>query len=192
MAGKALVSALARSARLLAMTPQEGTGIIRVLEDTRQELNAAAGGISEAQATVRPEPGRWSVLECVEHVTAAEERFLSRLEQAERWDPPRLDKQREAELAALAANRKITARAPEPVRPAGRFATLAQALKCFNAVRTRTVRFAEERAAELHSLAVEHPRFGTTNGTELLLIAASHTRRHAEQIREVTAAIAKS
>jgi hypothetical protein len=41
---------------------------------------AAVAGITETQAAARPDPERWSVLDCVEHVTAVEERFLGWLE----------------------------------------------------------------------------------------------------------------
>jgi uncharacterized damage-inducible protein DinB len=174
------------------MAPEERSEIVQTLENSRQELNAALEGVSESQAAANPEAGRWSVLECLEHITAVEERFLRRLEQAERTAAPVSDKQREAELATLVADRKQRAVAPEPVRPVGRFTSVAQALEHFNAVRTRTIQFAEERAADLYSLAAEHPRFGPRNGVEMLLIVSGHAQRHAEQIREAKDAVAKS
>jgi hypothetical protein len=174
------------------MAPEERTEIVQDLEHSRQEFNTIAAGISESQAKMSPQAGRWSVLECVEHVVSVEERFLSRLESAPRAESPRIDKQKEKELAVRVPDRTARAEAPEPVRPAGRFATLAQALDSFNDVRTRTVRFAETRAADLHSLLLEHPRFGVLNGAEMLVLMAGHARRHAEQLREVKAAVAKS
>ena len=55
-------------------------------------------GLTEAQATIRPDPERWSVLDCVEHVTLVEERFLGWLEKAKKLDAPRIDKEKEAGL----------------------------------------------------------------------------------------------
>ena len=55
-----------------------------MLESSSHELNTAAGGVPETRATDCPEPGRWSVLDLVEHVTGTEERFYSRLEHARR------------------------------------------------------------------------------------------------------------
>jgi hypothetical protein len=78
------------------------------------------------------------------------------------------------------------------VVPSGRFTTLAQALEEFNSGRTRSVQFAEERSEDLYCLAAEHPRFGAVNGVELLIIAAGHSRRHAEQIKETRAALKQS
>ena len=174
--------------RLFTMA-KERSELVQTLENSREEFNAAAGGISELQASVRAEPGRWSVLECVEHVTIVEERFLSRLEGAGQTATPPADKQREADLAARVTNRAERAQAPEPVRPSGRFSSLAEALDGFNAARTRTVQFAEGQGNAVYSLASEHPRFGPLNGAELLIIMAGHARRHAAQIREVRAAL---
>ena len=167
------------------MNPQERTKIVEILEKSREQFNATVGAISEAQSTLKPDPARWSVLECVEHVATAEGMFLGWLEGAQRMDAPRVDPQREAELAASVANRSTRAQAPERVQPAGRFATLAEALAQFNSNRDRTIRYAQERSADLYHLAAEHPRLGALNGVELLIITAGHPLRHAEQIREI-------
>ena len=60
--GKGAISSRAPSARLLAMAPEERSEIVQILENSRREFNAAAGGVAESQASVRPEAGRWSVL----------------------------------------------------------------------------------------------------------------------------------
>src|SRR5215813_1766512 len=105
------------------MTPEQRTDLVEALEKSRQEFQAAAADVSEEHARAKPEPGRWSVLECVEHVTVVEERFLGRLEAAPRLESPRVDKEKEAELAVRVPNRPTKAEAPEPVRPTGRFSS---------------------------------------------------------------------
>jgi len=167
------------------MTPEQRTDLVEALEKSRQEFQAAAADVSEEHARAKPEPGRWSVLECVEHVTVVEERFLGRLEAAPRLESPRVDKEKEAELAVRVPNRTTKAEAPEPVRPTGRFSSLAEALDQFHAARDRTIRFTQDRAGDLHWLALEHPRFGPLNGAEFIVLIAGHARRHAAQIQEV-------
>jgi hypothetical protein len=152
-------------------------------------LNDAAGGLSETHAKTSPAVDRWSVLQCVEHVTTVEERILGYLERASRLDSPLIDPKKEADLLARVTDRTSRAQAPETVRPSGRFASLAEAVAGFNAARTRTISFAVERAAELHTLAWKHPRFGDMNGREALMVMAGHARRHAEQIREARAGL---
>jgi len=174
------------------MAPEARTEIIQILEKTRQEFNNAVRDCAESQAKAHPEEGRWSVLDCVEHVTSVEERFLGRLEQAQRLETPHVDKEKEADILARVASRVNKVQAPEPVRPVGRFASLAQALEQFNTARARTMQFAEQRGNDLYLLSADHPRFGTMNGSEWMMFIAAHGRRHAEQIREVRAALAKA
>jgi hypothetical protein len=171
------------------MTPEQRTDLVDALEKSRQEFQDAVAGVREEHAGAKPDPARWSVLECVEHVTVVEEIFLSRLEAAPRLESPRVDKQREAELAARVPDRTNRVEAPERVRPTGRFASLAQAMEGFHTARSRTMQFARDRAADLYSLSLEHPRFGSLNGAEFLVLIAGHARRHATQIREVKSAL---
>ena len=162
---------------------------MQVLEDSRKAFHEAAAGLSESQASTSPGEGRWSVLQCVEHVTVVEERFFGFLESAGKLDPLVIDAAKEADLMERVTNRSSPAQAPEPVRPSGRFASLAEAVAEFNRARTRTISYAIEHAAELPAHAWQHPRFGDLNGRELLVIMAGHARRHAEQIREARSAL---
>jgi hypothetical protein len=174
------------------MAPQEKTEIVQHLERSREEFLAALAGVTEDQAMLHPEPGRWSVLDCVEHVAFVEDRFYGWLQKAEKLDSPRISKDKEADLLVRVPDRSGKFKAPEAVVPTGRFATLAQALDHFTAARARSIQFAEERSGELYYLAAEHPRFGPVNGVELLIITAGHSRRHGAQIQEVKAALAQA
>jgi uncharacterized damage-inducible protein DinB len=171
------------------MAPQEKIEIVQNLERSRQEFIAAVAGLNEAQAKLRPDPARWSVLDCVEHVTTVEERFQGWLNSAKKLDAPRIDKEKEATLMARIPDRSVRAQSPEAVLPTGRFATLEEALEQFNAGRTRSIQFAEGRCDDLYCLASEHPRFGPMNGVEFLIIIAGHSRRHGAQIKETRAAL---
>jgi hypothetical protein len=167
------------------MAPESKSEIVGILEKSRQEFQNAVAGVEESKAVLNPQPGRWSVLQCVEHVTTVEERFLSRIQQAGREGAPPLNKEKEAELLVNIPNRSNRAQAPEAALPNGRFTTLAEALAQFEVARARSIEFAEKTGADLYSISSEHPRFGPMNGTEMMLIIAGHARRHAAQIREV-------
>jgi uncharacterized damage-inducible protein DinB len=173
------------------MGPETRTEIVQCLEDSRAEFLEAVSGVTEAQAAAHPQAGRWSVLECVEHVTTVEERFFGRLEKAPREGAPPIDKQKEADLLARVPNRSNRAEAPEPVRPIGRFASLNEAMEAFKLARARTIRFAEQQGQEVYSRAESHPRFGALNGAEMLIIIAGHARRHAGQIKELRTELEK-
>ncbi len=167
------------------MAPQESIDIVQCLEDSRAEFIAAAAELAELQAKTSPAPGRWSVLECVEHVVVAESRFSVWLQNPIPEPAPPMDKAKESTILSRVAGRATAVQAPEPVRPTGRFATLAEALAEFGTIRASTIRFAESQGAGLYTLAAKHPFLGVCNGAELMVLIAAHSRRHAAQIREI-------
>jgi hypothetical protein len=167
------------------MAPQEATAILNTLENSRLEFNAAISGLTEQEANSAADANCWSPLQCAEHVILVEERFLGRIEAAEPQETTTANPQREAELSARLVDRTTRARAPEAVHPTGRFTSRTEAIDAFNAVRGRTMKFAEDRRDDLYSVSIEHGRFGRLNGVELLLVIAAHTIRHAKQIREL-------
>jgi DinB superfamily len=171
------------------MAPEQEIEIIKTLEKSREDLHSAVEGIAEAEARTKPAEGRWSVLECLEHVATVERRFLGRLESAG-WLESAIDPQREAGVLAMVTDRSQRRQAPDVVQPSGRFATLAEALADFDSTRAQVIQFAEARHTELRTLAAQHPLFGQVNGYELMLIIAGHACRHAAQIREARATLA--
>jgi uncharacterized damage-inducible protein DinB len=171
------------------MVPQETSEIMQALHDSRAEFHAATEGVSEEQAKTKPAPGRWSVLDCVEHVAVVEGHFLRWIENPLAEPAPPVDHEKEANLMAGVAGRATRAQAPDLVLPTGRFATLAEALAQFDAVRARNLAFAQQQGAGVYALSATHPFFGPINGAETLVLMAAHCRRHAAQIREVRAEI---
>lgn len=171
------------------MAPQEQSEIVKCLADSRNDFRSAAEGVSEEHAKAHPEAGRWSVLECVEHIVLAEGRFLGWLRNPSGAEVPPIDKQKEAKLLLGVASRSQRVNAPEPVHPKGRFTTLAEALAEFDAVRASSIQFAESKGAGLYTLAAKHAFFGPVNGAEVMVLIAAHARRHAAQIREIRAAL---
>ena len=120
----------------------------------------ALAGVTEEIAARSPAVGKWSVLECVEHLAVYENYLFSQIE------------------------------ASRPAEgPAGRFSTLAEALRQFLGTRERTLRFVETCGEDLRSKLTSHPILGTVNCHETLLMIAVHPHRHARQIAETKAAL---
>ncbi|MGO9260794.1 MAG: DinB family protein [Bryobacteraceae bacterium] len=167
------------------MDPAEKRKMLDDLERGSQALRDAVLGVSEEQAALRPGPDRWSVLDCVEHLAAVEEYLLGQLEAATPALAPVGSALREARIAERAGDRSRPVPAPESVRPRARFATLAEAVQCFESVRGRTVRFVECCEKDLRREATTQPLIGAVNCHEVLLIMALHPTRHAKQIAEI-------
>jgi hypothetical protein len=163
--------------------------IVEELEASRRILHESIHGISEQDAARCEAKGRWSVRDCVEHLTLAERGLFGRIER-EPAEPLPANPERERRAVGGVANRAGRIEAPERARPNGRFASLAEALAAFDALREVSIGFAREKGEELASLTALHPMFGPLTGAEMLLVMAGHVRRHAEQIREIRAALA--
>ena len=164
--------------------------IIEALEGSLGEFTGPLDGLSEARAHMRPAENRWSALLIAEHLGVVEDRFRGFVENAAQAESPKaVDTDRESTLARQMGNRTTRAEAPEAARPTGRFATLGEAVTYFRESRSKTIQVAESGQAGLKELAFTHPRFGALSGEEVLLLAAFHTRRHAEQLRETLQAV---
>ena len=158
-------------------------GLISILEAGRGDFLDATRGITPQQASVKPIPLGWSVLDCIEHVVAVEDRYLGWISTGTAIAPPR-NAEKELRLFSIARSRLTRIEAPEAVRPHGRFPTLLTALAEFEAVRSRTIQLVQERGDALYSIGAEHPYFGNLNGVEWIQLIDGHARRHADQIRE--------
>lgn len=174
------------------MSPEQNTVIVDILKASTEDFKAAASHVPEAIAKIRPGENRWSVLDCVEHVTVVEEIFLARLVSRETPGvaPPK-DNAKEAAIELRLTDRSTRREAPEAIWPKGRFTNLAEGLEAFHAVRAKSLQFAQDHSADLYTLVSSHPALGLLNGVEAMTIIAGHSRRHAEQIREVLAALGK-
>ena len=162
--------------------------LIAMLEAGRRDFLEATSAISPEQASAKPAPGRWSVLECFEHVIAVEERYLDWISAATAVAPQRsIDK--ELRLFTTIRSRLTKVEAPEVVRPKGRFDSLGAALAEFRAIRDRSILVVREQGDALYSLGATHPYFGEVNGVELVHLMDGHARRHADQIRETWEAL---
>jgi hypothetical protein len=158
------------------------------LEGGRQTLLNVLNGVTEDVAT-RTLPGRWSVLECVEHLVVSEDYLFSQIVASHSSPVPTRNEKREAVIVARGADRTKPVASPEVGKPAGRFATLADAVQSFLASRQQTIHFVENCAEDLRSKLTTHPLIGSVNCYETLLMIAVHPKRHAEQIKEIRATL---
>jgi len=154
------------------------------LESAREELIAAVSGLTDEQARTRPAPDRWSVLECLEHVSFVERRFLGMVKGSEAGTPAERDAAKEATLKERMQDRVNRRTAPDAVRPSGKYGSVSEALQDFNAARDETLRFAAAEGPNLLTRSANHAVLGPLNGVEALLLIAGHGRRHTVQMRE--------
>jgi hypothetical protein len=173
------------------MLSSDRQAILDELQRGRQALGDAISGVDERQAVVQPAPGRWTIVECIEHLTRAEQYMLTRLQEAYRSDQSHDNRPREAMILSRGADRTRPMESPEMGKPDGRFHSLGEALAAFDAARVQTIRYVEAFEEDPRRWITGHPLIpGPVNCYEMLLIIAVHPARHAKQIAEIRAGLA--
>src|SRR5262249_16778612 len=100
--------------------------VLALLRESEERFLGSFAGVSDEDCRRCPAEGKWSILETVEHLTAAEQTLLKRITETRR---PRsaTTQNREEIFLRVVADRSRKSEAPETARPRGRFAGLAEA-----------------------------------------------------------------
>jgi hypothetical protein len=168
------------------MTDSEREFAIKHLIEGRDALLAAIAGLSESQMRLKPQPERWSIAECVEHVAVTEELLFGMVTRGTvNPNGKPLDPEKDARLAVALLNRERRFSAPETVRATGRFATVDESIAHFLKSRERVIAYARECAEDLRHRFTLHPLLGEIDCYRCLLLLALHPARHAAQINEI-------
>jgi hypothetical protein len=162
---------------------------LKYLTETRAGVVEAVTGLSEAQFNFKPAPDRWSVAECLEHISIVEATVLNgvraRLEKAPAPAAGRDYQQVDLTILKMVPDRSTKVKAPPQLEPAGK-ATPAEILARFLASREQTMNWLKTDS-DLRGHVVDHPVLGPLDGYEWILAAAGHSERHTKQILEVKA-----
>jgi uncharacterized damage-inducible protein DinB len=169
-----------------AISKADREKLLALLHESRQRFFASFAGVSDEQSQRHPAEGSWSVLDCVEHIAAAETRMMGMLQGPRRPRAAGALNREEIFLQRM-ADRSRKAVSPEGARPTGRFPNLAAAGKQFESARAVTIRFVEENTEDLRATEVTHPHpmVGDVSAYEMVIIMAKHAERHALQIEEI-------
>ena len=167
------------------MDEKERADTMALLARTRDEFLAAVTGVSDAQSVWKPAPDRWSILECAEHVAVAENGMQKLIAERAVAHSRSITPGRESTILATGADRSQKRVAPERSRPAGRFASLGEAVGAFAKGRGQTIEFIAATPQDLRAMDVQHASHGLITAQECLALLTMHPARHAAQIREL-------
>lgn len=162
---------------------------IDLLESTKLALHEAVRDLSAEQLTAKPDPERWSVAECLEHIVLVEEGIFGRL-QHNMQKPEDSEKRAEIQVSDLYLTKALRSRksgiaSPEPFVPTGRFGNTEATLATFDEQRNRVIAYAQSAPGNWRTHFFKHLVFGTIDGFQTLLLLAGHSERHRKQIEEV-------
>lgn len=171
------------------MIPQsERDFAVRQLDQSTVRLRRVMERLSAEQLLYRPDPGRWSIAENVEHLVVVERRIVGAIEKLVQ-EPPDPDKQCamcDAEVVWRIGTVAEALQAPERVVPTLRWPpeTL---LHEFETTRQHTREFTSGTVGDLRHHFIPHPFFGDLDCYQWLLAAGAHCNRHSAQSELVKA-----
>lgn len=174
-----------------SLTDAERNFAVKHLTDTKAYLLNAIKGLSEAQLNFKASPDRWSILECVEHITNTETLAFEGVTQSVK-NPANPEKRSEIkftdeQLISAVLDRSVKAKAPEVIQPKGKYTTLESALNVFDAQREKTIEYVKTTSDDLRDHLRPHPALGMLDSYQWILLIGAHQKRHTLQIEEVKA-----
>ena len=173
-----------------SITKDERQKIVDLLKESKKEFLDAVSNLTDEQWKWKPNPTRWSVGECAEHIVLSEGALYGKAQEALKnpadpdWEAKTKGKT-EFILDVMAA-RKGKAVAPEEIQPQGKMSR-AEIMAKFAEVRARTLKTVETIDVPLKEHLAPHPFpiFNPLNAYQWLLYIPLHNMRHDKQIEEV-------
>ena len=172
------------------MNEQERELAAHHLRVSRERMLGLVEGLSPEQWVFHPGEGRWSIGDCVEHVTRVENRvigFIGEKVEGSPMEVPASVREKDAALMKVVPDRTERRQAPETARPEGKWTDAGQLLAEFEKTRAKSAQFAVETRADLRSYTQHHGAFGELDCYQWLLLLGLHAERHARQIEEIKA-----
>lgn len=171
------------------VTEAERAYAIDSLKTTQAALHQSLAGLTPEQLTYKPNPDRWSITECVEHIALIEKgifrAILTGLTAPSEPDRRATIRVSDVDVIKAVRSRSVTLPAPSPFRPTGRYGDATGALQTFDEQRKATINFAQIVEDDLRTHYFEHIALGTLDAYQALLLMAAHVERHRKQIEEV-------
>ncbi len=164
-----------------AMTKQERKQLIQELKKSEKMVKSATKGLSHEQWTFKPAPDRWSVQDCLEHLTLAEEAGL-KFNEVILKSPPTKAKGSDETAFKASVDRSTKIKTGAPMNPTGRWKDPSELLKEFVARRKKTIEYVKTTQDDLRGHS-----FQGVDAYQGFLTGSGHTERHVAQMLEVKA-----
>jgi hypothetical protein len=170
------------------MTSAERVFALHQLDLSRERLLRAVHGLSSQQLLFRPEPGRWSIAENIEHLVVVERYLVGAIEKL-LLEPPDLSKRpalEDAQVIAKVGTVVDRVQAPPRALPASRW-PIEELLREFQTARQRTCDFVSTADGDVRRHFIPHFVFGDLDCYQWFLLIGAHCHRHTTQSEAVKA-----
>jgi hypothetical protein len=172
-----------------SLTPEQRKFATDYLETTKREFLKSLEGLTEEQLKFRAKEGKWCIMDCAEHIALAEQSLFSIVgkklsEPADSLNTKHL-RMTEKKIITRLTFRLIKVKAPEVIKPSGKFATIEAIKQAFTTQRDSAIIYVATTFAPLHYHFWKHPATGKIDLYQTIVLMSAHTKRHILQIEEV-------
>ncbi len=167
------------------MSRDERDHVIAHLELTQSWLGDEVSGLSPAQLNFRSAPGKWTILEVVEHLYIAEPMYWAGLQKSIKQDPAKPKQPTgDADMLWYGIDRTIRQKTQASEEPAGKLKDVQEGLASFRKLRETMLAYARATDDDLRGHVFTDWGVDAYQG---LLGISTHAQRHILQIREIKA-----
>jgi hypothetical protein len=167
------------------MTKMEREHVIVHMQMTESWLIDEVSNLSPAQLNYRTAPGRWTIVEVLEHLDISEPIYWQELQAALKQPPKKLEKTLTDEDVLWYGIDRVHHDKTEPSKePKGQVTDVNQGLEAFKKLHAAMLEYARTTDDDLRGHAM--PEWGT-DAYQCLLGISTHVQRHILQIREIKA-----
>jgi len=169
--------------------PEDINKLIAYMEETRAFFLDHVKDLSETQLDFKAAPDKWSIRQCIEHITISEKMIFAFIQTGFQQPEDSLKhkevKVTDDQLIAFLTDRSRKAQAPDFLKPINQFKTKEEAIDTFMKQRDANEAFIKTTNINLRNHYIEHPLLGLLDCYQGFLLLTAHSKRHTLQIQEV-------
>ncbi len=174
---------------------KDRAALVKYLKETQKNIEKATRGLSAEQWNFKQAADRWSVADCLEHLTVTEEflrdglirdRVLKTTPAPEKKNAENQAKN-DALVVKVIPDRSNRVQAPEMLRPTGKWPDPKDMLREFKARRKKTIEFVKTSNVDLRAYFMDSPVIKGMDAHQWVLFLSAHAARHTAQMLEVKA-----
>lgn len=173
-----------------AMSDEDRKYLLGYLKKTGDGVIGAIAHLTPAQWIYKPDPTRWSIAECVEHLVLEEQTLFPAITQKVVKIPlpdgqARATREQDERVIQFMTDRSQKISAGESVVPHGKLATVEEGIAQFSKVRGDTIEWVRTTQVDLRGHGTANPDLHFLDAYGYWILVAAHSARHTVQMEEV-------
>ena len=171
------------------LSENERINLLNTLQTSLEKFETTVAFLTTEQLNFKSNPKKWSINECIEHVTLAEIHF-SEIVNDEMKKPSNPEfrskiKIKDDKIRPKMLSKIWKAKSPEVFKPSGKFKNPKDAIIAFSEQRLKTIEYIKTTQDDLRNHFWKHPLTGNIDLYQTLLLMSAHLERHLNQIENI-------